>query len=293
MERAFAVLALLLAAAQAEAKKDPVNLVPRIDADLDSVAGDWAVVDGKLFSPKRARPPRMHLLQLPYVPPEEYDLTLEVESKGPFDPKGDTTSLDIGLPVGDVRPGIILDGWDGTVRGISDIDRKNASENETGSKGRIFTDGMRRTPVCSVRKTGITVIVDGRGRALEHAWPLDLSLAFPGAALSMPASLPEDDRARPASWPTKGHKGDRLDNSLQNRDEREVVIASKASSEKTPPDPLAGVGEALPLEREGSAVTHFDPKAGLPVKARGSLAAGVKGSFRTSIEFETAFTKVK
>ncbi|HXX92656.1 MAG TPA: hypothetical protein VEN81_03425, partial [Planctomycetota bacterium] len=157
-----ALILALLGTPQTEPKKDPVNLISLIDADLDSVVGDWSVQGGKLGSPKRSRPPRMHLLQIPYVPPEEYDLTLVIESKGPFDPKGDTTSVDFGLPWGEIRPAVVLDGWDGTVRGLSLIDGKNASENETTGRTRIFTDGTPHTVVCSVRKAGIAVTVDGK-----------------------------------------------------------------------------------------------------------------------------------
>lgn len=154
---AAALLALL-----APQDRKPVDLIKLLDADQDSIAGDWTVDGGTLASPKRARPPRIHLLQIPYIPPEEYDLTLVVESKGPFDPKGDTTSLDVGLPLGEMRPTAIFDGWDGTVRGISDIKGKNASENETTSRARVFVDGTARTIVYAVRKNSLTVTVDGK-----------------------------------------------------------------------------------------------------------------------------------
>jgi HEAT repeat protein len=170
---------LLLACAagllQGEDRK-PVDLVPFLDADKDSMAGDWTI-DGKvLASPKRARPPRKHLLQIPYLPPPEYDLTLVVESRGPFDPKGDTTSLDVALPFGDNRPLLILDGWDGSIGGLNNLRGKGCPDNETRISGRIFTDATPRTLVYSVRKEGISLRVDGKTLVEWKGAPTD----FPG-----------------------------------------------------------------------------------------------------------------
>lgn len=154
-------LLLVLAPVQ-DAEKKPVDLVPLLDADKDSIVGDWTIENGVLASPKRARPPRIHLLQIPYVPPAEYDLTLVVESRGPFDPKGETTSLDVGLPFGEARTLMVLDGWNGSIGGLMGIGGKTANDNETKLTNRVFTDGTPRTLVFSVRKQSITITLDGK-----------------------------------------------------------------------------------------------------------------------------------
>lgn len=49
------------------------NLIPLIDPARDSIAGKWQLQDGKLLSDKTVRA----ILQIPYHPPEEYDLIVE------------------------------------------------------------------------------------------------------------------------------------------------------------------------------------------------------------------------
>lgn len=63
-----------LARAAAAAREEAVDLLAEIDPKRDAVAGEWALRDGALVIPAGA----WSRLQIPCVPPEEYDLDLEV-----------------------------------------------------------------------------------------------------------------------------------------------------------------------------------------------------------------------
>ena len=146
-------LLLLLGSFQAE---PPVNLLKLIDLEKDVVKGEWTLYPKGLVSPGQ----KFTRIMIPYVPPEEYDVTIVAERKG------ESNSLNFGLAVGDVQFLVIIDAYSsnrGYQSGLELIDGRSFRSNATNVKGEVFPDGKRTTVVCSVRKGHVTVTAGGKG----------------------------------------------------------------------------------------------------------------------------------
>lgn len=136
-----------------EKAKWSTDLLPFVDPKKDSVAGDWKRDGSGLFSPatKFAR------LQLPFIPPEEYDLELEVT------PQANHNAFVVSLVGGGRQFNVVIDAWEtSNVGGIQNMDGKAAIDNETTFRGRVFIDRTPRTLHCCVRKTRVSVSVAGK-----------------------------------------------------------------------------------------------------------------------------------
>lgn len=132
-----------------------VNLLRLIDPKRDTVQGEWKLEGGALLCVRKLPWAR---LQIPYIPPDEYDLTLVAERQEGLE------AINIGLARGATLFHVVLDGFafKGLQSGLSTVDGKWADANETTVKGQLFTNGTPSTVVCSVRKEGVKVTVDGR-----------------------------------------------------------------------------------------------------------------------------------
>lgn len=129
-----------------------INLLSLLDLREDTVSGTWKLESRVLVSP----PDRLARMQIPYLPPEEYDLTVEVERVS--EKEG---SLHIGL-LGAGRQFILTcDGWAGDIVGLELLDGKSANVNETTLRHKICEIGRVARVVCSVRKDGVTIVADG------------------------------------------------------------------------------------------------------------------------------------
>ena len=128
-----------------------VDLLKLIDPDRDAIHGHWQKQDGKLISPRV----QMARIQIPYMPPEEYDLHVVVESE---ELKG---SLNLGLVAGGSRVLAVIDGWTPNTQSmLGSID--DLAEGEAHHKGPTLSAGRTNTVVCSVRKTRLSVKVNGK-----------------------------------------------------------------------------------------------------------------------------------
>ncbi len=129
-----------------------LDLLAGLDPALDTVSGAWQY-DGKtLTSPMDAHA----RFELPYVPPAEYDLILEVEKL-----EGNLTFA-VGLVCGGSQFTVNLDGYEGDISGITLIDMQRADSNPTAYRGKVFPTSKPVTLVCSVRKNGVTVTADSK-----------------------------------------------------------------------------------------------------------------------------------
>jgi hypothetical protein len=137
-----------------------IDLLKMIDLQQDTIQGRWQMQGGKLLSPAVF----MARVQIPYMPPEEYDLHLVVEWQGKQD------SLDIGLVVGDSRVLAVIDGWNPPMTVLSMM--SDQGDGEACHKGKVFVGVGPATIVCSVRKTRLSVKVDDKTLI---DWPADYS----------------------------------------------------------------------------------------------------------------------
>ena len=145
--------------APGEAKEvEEIDLLPFIDPKRDSVNGTWTFQDNEssriLESPKAfgAR------LEIPFVLPEEYRLTVIAE---PLDAPN-------GLILGQRLAGsrfLVLLGYaekNNQVSALENIDEQNVATNQTRIEGEVFKRNRLSEIVCTVRRSGVQVLVDGK-----------------------------------------------------------------------------------------------------------------------------------
>lgn len=150
---ALALLAVLPAQARDSSgppRRSTVDLLRLIALPKGVVQGEWKFDGRTLVCP----PVAFARVEVPYVPPDEYDVRVVLERKG----KGN--SLNLGLARGERQFILILDGVG--MSGMELIDGKGFYGNETTVKGRQVADGARAVVECSVRKGGFAARVDGR-----------------------------------------------------------------------------------------------------------------------------------
>jgi hypothetical protein len=144
--------------------KDAVLLMDRVDPGKDKIAGDWTLKEARLVSPavKWAR------LQLPCIPPEEYDFAGVVTRVEKDD------ALILGLVFQGRQCQVVLDGNGGRAtwmevkgggHGITPL-------GVTFFDGRVFMKGRPAQLHVSVRKSRLTVTVDSF-RILDYTGPPD------------------------------------------------------------------------------------------------------------------------
>jgi hypothetical protein len=151
MRLGFALLLTLLDAGSTA--QNGVDLLKLIDLKQDVIDGDWALSEGLLVCVKRTAWARV---QIPYSPPDEYDLTLVAERREGLE------AINIGLARGDRQFHAVVDGWGATMSGLSMIDNRWANNNETTARGRLLENGKPATIVVRVRNGGVSMTVDGK-----------------------------------------------------------------------------------------------------------------------------------
>lgn len=132
-----------------------IDLLKMIDPKKDAVTGDWRFEKDSLIMP--AGTP-CHFLQIPYVPPDEYDLRIVAARKS------GNLDLFLGLVGGGKNMLLHIDGSAaGNKTGIERIDGKGWEDNETTLRNqKQFVDNNPHTILISVRKAQLTVSFDGK-----------------------------------------------------------------------------------------------------------------------------------
>jgi len=134
---------------RSEPAKGEVDLLGLIDPSRDAVVGIWRKTEGVLVTSWLPNA----FLQIPYSPPEEYDLRVSCARLG------GPESLNLGLVAGGKRFQVILDGWGGSVTGVHRVLGRAADGNATTVRGALFTQGVPAAVVCSVRSNRLTARV--------------------------------------------------------------------------------------------------------------------------------------
>lgn len=131
-----------------------VDLLKLVDPKVDALSGTWTIEEGVLVA---ARSGKRSTLLLPYAPPEEYTLRVVVTSER-------AGMVGIGAAAAPSRVALILN-WpsgNGALSGLSMIDGKQSSANETTHPGIVLPPGRQVTTLVTVRKGAIRVEVDGK-----------------------------------------------------------------------------------------------------------------------------------
>jgi WD40 repeat protein len=138
-----------------EPKGDAVDLLKMIDPAQHVVSGKWVLANGTLISP----PEMFARVQIPYDLPPEYQLT--VVAALPRDSR-EIDALFMGLVAEGRHIGSVVGGWGGEISGLDQLDDKQAANNETTYRGKVFSSGVTSKVIYTVRRTGINISVDGK-----------------------------------------------------------------------------------------------------------------------------------
>jgi len=199
--RALPLLLLLLALSQgalgcarvegALAAQEPkkVDLLKLIDPAKDAAGGTWKFEGTTLVAPTV----KFGRLQIPYVPPQEYDVKLVVERKDK------ANSIVLGLVGGGKQFIAVVDAFDhDPFSGIELIDGKAFPDNETGVPGRLLENGKKATLEYGVRKDKVTMMVNGK-RIVD--WKAD----WEGLTLYKDWKMPRADALFIGAWTAPYH----------------------------------------------------------------------------------------
>ena len=149
-----ASLLVLLGVAGTAAEPDtkPVDLLKMINLNRHVVKGRFVAHRRALVSDAS----QTCMLQVPYIPPEEYDIELDAERL-----RG-TDNIQIAAPIGGNQPALVIDAMGSTISGIWRLDGQYGERNEATFRGHVFPDTGSITVVFRVRRDGVTVIADGK-----------------------------------------------------------------------------------------------------------------------------------
>lgn len=144
-------------------EREEIDLLALVDPGRDGVSGEWSKGEGRLESPKAygAR------IELPYVPPPEYRVTVIAE------PLDEPNGLILGQRSGENRFLALLNY--GEESALENVDGQNVG-NDTTHRGKLFEKGRPAEVVCEVRRDGVRVTVDGRTVIRWRGDPSRLSL---------------------------------------------------------------------------------------------------------------------
>lgn len=130
------------------------DLLHLIDPAKDAIVGEWELDGAGLVSSVT----QWARIQIPYLPPDEYDLTLVAERKEGHD------ALAIGLTYKDVNFALWIDGFPNK-NGLSGLDLLEGSlieVNPASVQGIHVVNDKPLTIGISVRKRGVTVMLNDR-----------------------------------------------------------------------------------------------------------------------------------
>ena len=133
-----------------------VDLLKRIDPELDAIAGQWQMTNEGLLSPDGNTTQAGARIGVPYSPPDDYELRVIAT------PKPASDALSIGLLVGGRQTAVVINGWAGTLTGLHGLDGESADRNATTRLGRVFVDEQPKEFVCTVHPSSVRIECDDK-----------------------------------------------------------------------------------------------------------------------------------
>jgi len=143
-----------------------LDLLDTVKVSQDSVAGIWGFDSGALITSTV----QWGRLQIPCIPPEEYDLRVHLTRK-----KG-TDSFNLGFIFGGKQAMAVIDGRDGETSWLTLIGTTNIADNATTVNGRQLRWAKPSTILLSVRRQGVTLAIDDRTIIHWTGSPSDLEM---------------------------------------------------------------------------------------------------------------------
>lgn len=134
---------------------EPIDLLKWTDPLVDTTRGNWRLTGDGIRSGQEGT----QRIQLPCIPPQEYDLDVILTCDKP------ALDLSIGLIASGTQVGVVLEGWvqgpDQCTSGLGEIDGRGIPDNATTLKGRKSRVGEENHVRCQVRNSAIRVILNG------------------------------------------------------------------------------------------------------------------------------------
>jgi hypothetical protein len=152
------------------------DLLRLVDVQKHTRQGAWVQKGKSVISV----PGGFAVLQIPFEPPEEYVLEMTVQR---ISGKND---FQIGVVVDNARCQVVIDGWNGTITGLSYLNGRSALDNETTHRGPVLPDAKPAKIRTTVRKGFVSMAVDGRTVISWKGDPKQLSSEDLGIPLKSP-----------------------------------------------------------------------------------------------------------
>lgn len=145
-----------------EGGKDPgaahagmVDLLKQVDLDRDVRSGRWGLIGGKLMAPAQVNA----ILELPVIPPQEYELALEVRACSAGE-----AAVRVGLPVGQQQVGMWVDSFGKNWGGLHRVDGLpvDNGDNPSHYSRSILGDQQAHQLVFRVTRDKLQLAIDGK-----------------------------------------------------------------------------------------------------------------------------------
>jgi len=134
-----------------------IDLLKLIDPRQDFVGGSaWRSTGSKLVSPAEGARGQLSILRVPYIPPPEYDLVMTIQKLE--EKRGHDGSFDVGCAFPGGALSVVFDATQGFLYVLG---AEGPNHGGSDVPGKLFTAGKSRNVVIALRKTGVTVTVDG------------------------------------------------------------------------------------------------------------------------------------
>jgi hypothetical protein len=130
-----------------------VDLLKLITPEKDAVEGEWQIRDGALLSPTT----HAARLQIPYTPPPEYRIDMEIERQGT--PPG--TNVTIGFLVGGRQTALIMDRTQANMTSLDGVDGVPSVHAARIHTGRLLFPSRPAKLSLTVRRERINLSCDG------------------------------------------------------------------------------------------------------------------------------------
>jgi hypothetical protein len=134
-------------------KINKINLLALVDPTKDAIEGKLQFINSALISGSEKS--EYCKFSIPYIPPEEYDFSVEfMRLKG-------SDCVQFVLSKGGIQFMYVLGGNGGKASGFDVVDGKSFDKNDSTYLGKVITDGRRQVIIIKVRNNGVTAFLDG------------------------------------------------------------------------------------------------------------------------------------
>lgn len=137
-----------------------IDFMPLLDVDRDAVSGEWSM-DGRKKILRVGGADKYFTLQLPYIAPEEYDLSVSFIRR---EARGDVDCI---VTQGTTQCVAAIGAFEDALTGFSMVGGKKVNQNKTQGTSPPIINGKRYQMTVSVRKRSMAIYVD---EVLVSSW---------------------------------------------------------------------------------------------------------------------------